>query len=202
MCHKGLENDMKIQGSYRIGTKCTASMKTVTKTMGENDIKIEATFTPHHSGHKLEVGCQILSKNDRNILAAQLQLGVPKEGVLQNICAEFNENNRIRFTTKKDLHNISASYRINCTEAYDQNDAVAVDKLVAMLQADMDHPILFYNTQGELSCNFLQLQKDDFALAIMNSSQMEIFKIYRNSVISIDSTHGTNKYDIQLTSTT
>lgn len=33
----------------------------------------------------------------------------------------------------------------------------------------------------------------------MNDPQEEIFKIYGNDVISIDSTHGANKYDIQLT---
>jgi len=37
-------------------------------------------------------------------------------------------------------------------------------------------------------------------LAIMTDSQQTLFDLYGDDIISIDSTHGTNKYDIQLTS--
>ncbi|XP_055944366.1 uncharacterized protein LOC129975328 [Argiope bruennichi] len=62
------------------------------------------------------------------------------------------------------------------------------------------NPILMYKLPGEGSSEFPDLEKEDFILGFMNEAQEELFKIYGNEVLCIDSTHGTNKYNIQLTS--
>ncbi|GBM05534.1 hypothetical protein AVEN_94808-1 [Araneus ventricosus] len=62
------------------------------------------------------------------------------------------------------------------------------------------NPILLYKLPGEMSAELPDLEKYDFILGFMNEAQEEILKIYGSEVICIDSTHGTNKYNIQLTS--
>ena len=62
-----------------------------------------------------------------------------------------------------------------------------------------NNPILYYKAQGEQDINFTNLKKDDFLLAIMNQLQKELFLTFGSKCVAIDSTHGTNSYDFQLT---
>lgn len=60
--------------------------------------------------------------------------------------------------------------------------------------------IPLYKFPGKAHATLTSLEKDDFVLAFMNEAQQEIFQMYGSDDISIDSAHGTNKYNIQLTS--
>lgn len=57
-------------------------------------------------------------------------------------------------------------------------------------------PVLIYKPQGG---HFANLQHNDFCLVLMTSAQKEMLLKFGNEKICIDSTHGTNPYDFQLT---
>lgn len=59
--------------------------------------------------------------------------------------------------------------------------------------------ILFFKMQDTLSEKYPLLQKEDFILIIMTDAQCEILRKYGRDCICIDSTHGLNAYDFQLT---
>ena len=60
--------------------------------------------------------------------------------------------------------------------------------------------VLFYKKQGESALNSdTKLEKEDFCLIIMNSSQEFMLKNFGQNVIAIDNTHGLNPYDFELT---
>ena len=56
--------------------------------------------------------------------------------------------------------------------------------------------ILLYKKQGQ---DFPRLKADDFCIIFMNKAQQNILKKFGNNVIAIDSTHGLNMYDFELT---
>lgn len=57
-------------------------------------------------------------------------------------------------------------------------------------------PIVFYKPQGS---THERLNKEDFCLVMMNKSQEDMFKQFGSNIIAIDSTHGLNGYDFELT---
>lgn len=55
---------------------------------------------------------------------------------------------------------------------------------------------MYYKKQGE---EHPILDVNDFCLIFMNSSQEHLLKLFGSKIICVDSTHGLNKYDFQLT---
>lgn len=56
--------------------------------------------------------------------------------------------------------------------------------------------VLLFKRQGEES-NILQCE--DFCLIIMNQSQQHMLRTFGSNIIAIDSTHGLNPYNFELT---
>lgn len=115
---------LKVAGSNKIGANCTANIKTVTKNK-EDGVEINVTFQPLHTGHVPEVRRLALSKPEKEVIAAQLQLGVPMDRILKNIGDNFSPNKRVSFLSRKDLHNIAATYGIDCNKVVDPNEYLA-----------------------------------------------------------------------------
>ncbi|XP_050507538.1 uncharacterized protein LOC126885154 [Diabrotica virgifera virgifera] len=67
-----------------------------------------------------------------------------------------------------------------------------------MARFDDCSPVLFYKPQG-ISDTEQPFENVDFVLILMTSAQESLFKQLASSKICIDSTHGTNPYDFQLT---
>jgi len=191
--HGSGKRSMKMAGSNKTSTYCPARIQ-ATEYDGLVDVKYCAT----HIGHSNEPGRLTLNKHEKNIIAGQLLQSVPMSKVLNDISESFSPSKRYSLTSRKDLHNIAASYSINSKEILHQQDALSVDIWVKKM-AD-ENSVLFYKPQGEVSTEYPDLVGDDFVLAIMTVSQQTMLELYGNDVISIDSAHGTNQYDIQLTS--
>ncbi|GFX09624.1 MULE domain-containing protein [Trichonephila clavipes] len=79
---------------------------------------------------------------------------------------------------------------------YHINDAISLDMWVKKVSGP-DSPAIYYKPQGE-SSEDIPLEKDDFLLVLMNSAQSEILQKFGNSIVCMDSTHGTNGYNFLL----
>ena len=75
-------------------------------------------------------------------------------------------------------------------------DAVSVDMWVNEQMNSESHSVVYYKKQGQKDDNF---SENDFCLIIMNKSQEFMLEEYGNNIIAIDSTHGLNGYDFELT---
>ncbi|GFR32135.1 c2H2-type domain-containing protein [Trichonephila clavata] len=71
--------------------------------------------------------------------------------------------------------------------------------MVKKMQSDMKNPVLLYKpVDGEMD-HYSKIDKRDFLLGIMNDTQEKLLELYGKNCIMIDSTHGTNQYNFQLT---
>lgn len=101
--------------------------------------------------------------------------------------------------TRKDVQNIATAYNINlqdgCRHA---DDATSVDMWVTQCLESENNPVIYYKKQGDICAEFNLLEKD-FCLIIMDKVQVELLEKFGEQFIAIDSTHGLNAYDFELT---
>ena len=189
---------MKIQGSRKCNGKCPSKIKA---TINNKTKRVEVCFIETHAGHKNQLKHINIPNEDKKQIASQLKLGIPFNNVLHNVrCSLTDEKlKRVHLVTRNDLINITNSFGLNSFVRRHENDAVSVDSRIKELSEMENNPILYYKAQGEQDINFTNLKEDDFLLAIMNQSQKELFLTFGSKCVAIDSTHGTNSYDFQLT---
>lgn len=191
---KGIRH-IKMKGSYKTGYYCPARIRVEIK-----DSRYYVLYNATHIGHQCESGRLPLTKDEKDSLAGQLLAGVPHQNILCKISSTVSPSKRLASTTAQDLRNISKQYGINMDVVRSSNDALSVESWVKEMKASDENPILLYKAYGEVDVNMPSILAEDFILAFMNDAQEQLFKIYGSEVISIDSTHGTNQYNIQLTS--
>ena len=105
--------------------------------------------------------------------------------------------NRTDLLTNTDLLNIKRDYQINVHDGVrHQDDAMSVEMWIQQCKSDSDNPILFYKRQGNTHENLLE---SDFCLIFMNNYQKDMLTSFGNNIIAIDSTHGLNNYDFEMT---
>lgn len=98
---------------------------------------------------------------------------------------------------KKDIDNIRTSFGISSTDGRrNKSDAISIELWVKEQQQSEHSAVLFYKSQGSLHDNF---EEKDFCLIFMNQSQQNMLEKFGSNIICIDSTHGLNSYDFQLT---
>lgn len=110
----------------------------------------------------------------------------------------FIEDNlsRADLITRKDINNIKSAFHIDIQDGVRHvNDSISVDILIKQCQ-EAGNEVLLYKKQGE---NHAGLRVEDFCLIFMNKVQEQLLKKFGQSVIAIDSTHGLNMYDFELT---
>lgn len=115
-----------------------------------------------------------------------------RDGIGSNI-------NRDDLLTKKDINNIKTCYNIDIREGCrHKEDAVSVSMWVQECKEASFNPVLFFKGQGEelTNCN---LNKEDFCLIFMNSTQISLLKKFGTKILCIDGTHGLNSYNFELT---
>ena len=79
-----------------------------------------------------------------------------------------------------------------------KEDAVSVQLAVKELQHEPFNPVLIYKPQGVKSSEHPALTEDAFVLVLQTEFQMQLYQAYAESVLCIDSTHGTNAYNFKL----
>lgn len=98
----------------------------------------------------------------------------------------------------KTLDNIKRTFHLN-GERRDQEDATSVHLWVEEMRSEEESCVLYYKPQGIADPKYKNLKDEDFMLLIMNQAQGDILKKFGQEVICLDSTHGTNKYNFELT---
>ena len=79
-----------------------------------------------------------------------------------------------------------------------EDDATSVTLLVSELREESFDPVLFFKPQGSKSPDHPSLPEESFILAIQTKFQLELYKQHANTILCIDSTHGTNQYRFKL----
>lgn len=199
-CHRsgtsrkaGLGN--RLRGpSVKIGSTCPASLTVTKNTEG----KLSVVFYPTHTGHSCSLGSLRLTLADRAMVADLIASGLPECAILKKIRDSVHENHfqRVHMLEMGDIYNIKRQYKLDKSRLH-ENDAVSVDLWVQQQQLlGVDSSVIFYKPQGALHEN---LSPSDFLIVLMTPFQLEMAKKFINYKALIDSTHGTNKYDFQLT---
>lgn len=188
---------LKTQGTNKINGICPAVMILQVSESG----KCTCKFIKTHIGHNSDLGHIYLSPLERKMCAEKIALKVPFNVILDQVRDSVSDSElyRLHLLTRKDLCNIEKSYNL-CSEAVrHQNDATSVQAWVNEMNQEGHMCVLFYKPQDKVLEEHHELKKDDFILIIMNQAQCEILKKFGSDCICLDSTHGMNSYDFQLT---
>ncbi|GFW12405.1 uncharacterized protein TNCV_816581 [Trichonephila clavipes] len=180
----------KLRGSIKYGKTCPAFMTSIREQQQEA-IKITVEYQSVHAGHEMEVGKLNLHGDDRRNLAALLKAGVPSTKITEDIQNKCLPTERLGLLTKKDLHNVSHSFKLDKTVLHSE-DSISVDLQVKKMQRGSYNPILVYKPVVSALINNPLIKKQDFILSIMTEAQLELLEIYGKNIIMMDSTHGTN----------
>jgi hypothetical protein len=124
---------IKTKGSIKIGRYCPAK---ITAQINVNQ-KVDVEYLNTHIGHEQNLRHLKLTKHDRDNLANKIKLKIPFRHILEDIREPTNVDEcrkvtRRHLVTKKDLHNIKKSYKLDDTK-FHQDDAVSVDAWVEKL---------------------------------------------------------------------
>lgn len=164
---------------------------------------VNVTYYSEHFGHSCDVAHQQLTRDERTQVAGLLAMGVPYDDVLHRmqLSGDNSSVSRLHFLTKHDLNNITRDFNLSKGITHCTNDADSVAAWVALNQRNGEQSLVRYiKFQGE-SDEEHGLSADDFMLVIMSEAQIAgLQQLYHpKKEVAMDSTHGTNAYDYQLT---
>ncbi|GFQ91030.1 c2H2-type domain-containing protein [Trichonephila clavata] len=104
---------------------------------------------------------------------------------------------RIHLTTRQNIKNIKRSFGL--TNQRHADDATSVRLMLEeMTELGTDNSILGCKFQGCLSSEYEGLNNEDFLLAIQHPLKKEMLKKFGKEIVCVDSTHGTNSYNVKL----
>ncbi|KAJ8984196.1 hypothetical protein NQ317_011105 [Molorchus minor] len=117
---------IKLQGTNKTGY-CPAKMNVNISPGG----RVNVRFIDVHSGHTFDLGRMCISKADRAAIAEKIALKIPFQQILDDMGDSVinNKLHRIHLTTRKDLWNIAASYKLNSEPVLHKNDFLCVGRL-------------------------------------------------------------------------
>ena len=104
------ERLQKVQGTKKIGGRCPAF---ITARVSRLNSRTLVTFSTDHVGHDKELKHLAISQDERERIAADLALSIPKDRILQDVRGTVDkELSIVHIITKKDLQNIEASFNL------------------------------------------------------------------------------------------
>lgn len=191
---KGLRH-LKTQGTSKINGFCPAEIKATVLKNGECKVVWNTT----HVGHDQDLGHITLTFDERLQIASKIAAKIPFSVILDDVRDSVSncELARLHLLTRHDLYNIECSFNLNSQAVRHRNDAVSVEAWIT--EVDNSGCVLFYKGQNQISEKYPYLKKEDFVLIILTDGQLELLRKYGTDCICIDSTHGVNAYDFQLT---
>ncbi|GFS56095.1 hypothetical protein TNCV_1650371 [Trichonephila clavipes] len=117
----------------------------------------------------MEGGKLNLHQDDRRDLAALMKAGVPSTKIIEGIQKKCLSTERLGLLTKKGLHNLSQSFKLDETVLHTE-DAISVDLQIKKMQRDSYDPILVYKPFGSALANNPLIKKQDFIICIMTEA--------------------------------
>ena len=161
-------------------------------------------YHARHQGHVTEVAHLQIRRNEREKIAGMLSLGISFEDVLDSvqwIRVPAGQLTAMNLVTRKYLQNIAVSFGISRGERLHKDDAESVAAWVEKIRSGplQQNLVRYVKYQGE-ECQ-LGIGRDDFMLVIMSDIQVTWVKKFGGAMkeLALDSTHGTNEYNFQLT---
>ena len=176
--------------------RCTAHMKVVNDTdTGE----VIVHYCSTHYNHKISMGHLRIQEATHLKIAAQLQEGVTRQRIMDNIRDSVTFGiTREHLVTKQDIHNIKNQYNIEGVMRH-INALTSVCAWVKKFETLPYNPIIIFKPQGEIQSDQMDnIGKRDFLLGIHTKFQRDMMVKYGPSCVCMDSTHGTNMYDFVL----
>ena len=162
---------------------------------------VHVSYYAEHKGHTNDVAHQQLTSDQRTQIAGMLSMGIPFEDVLERVQLSGDNSavSRLHFLSRQDLQNITRDYGLARGIMQHANDAESVAAWVANQQTG-DPMVRYVKFPGEEDKE-RGLSGQDFMLIIMSAAQIAgLNQLYRPMCeVALDSTHGTNAYDYQLT---
>lgn len=156
-------------------------------------------YCTHHSSHEVQSQFLRVSDNTKEMIEDKLRNGVSHKNILDSIRKECDVGfNSSKYCSKKTIDNMIAKLGIGKEYILDKSDALSVNSLV---QKNSESYFL-YKPMGVVDANYPDAAAEDFMLGFMCKEQQEVLVECMDSPISvvcIDSTHGTNAYQIKLT---
>ncbi|CAG9761475.1 unnamed protein product [Ceutorhynchus assimilis] len=181
------KRSLKKRGSIKINGYCPARIIKQLQTDGSCTVQ----FISAHVGHETEVHCLHLSTMEREEIAKKINMNIPYSKILDEIrdSSESESNlQRIHFLTRKDLHNIEASYKIHSQSQLFRKHCISdFNQWSAEMQNEGDC-VLFYKPLGTFLDDHENLNSNDVVLILMSASQLDIFKKYGNNCVCIEAT--------------
>ncbi|GFY55218.1 MULE domain-containing protein [Trichonephila inaurata madagascariensis] len=177
-------NNLKSQGSAKIGISCPAVIKVRQST--EN---VVVQYFPKHQNHEIQLEHLRLSESDRTAIAGRLKEGISEKIFLQDIREEITvDSGRKMLIEKKDIHNIKRYFNVQFSQK-EMITKYGKDKICT----DGTHGISSYDF------NLYSILVDDEhkngipeAFCFSNRSSEDVFKIYfsaiKNTVGKIETT--------------
>ncbi|XP_072377992.1 uncharacterized protein [Diabrotica undecimpunctata] len=189
------KRQLKSQGSCKLEKSCVSQI--ILKRNEESD-ECFITYYKSHYLHGEDIQHLQITKEDKDIIASKLILGVPAKAILTSTRDMiYKDLKRVDLLTNKDINNIKMSYKVSVKDGYfHHDDATSVDIWVAECKKNENNPVIFYKPQGQECIGF---ENDDFCLIIMNDVQRKTLLDFGNTLVTIDGTHGLNSYDFELT---
>jgi hypothetical protein len=199
---------LKMQGSQKIQRTCPAHV--VVRSCVGSDIKVKYIGKHLCHSNRYEQLCHVsLSLSNRKQLAGRLAQQVPFHSILQELRSSMDGRlTRLHMVTRKDLQNVMHSYHLNLTERFHENDYTSVDGIIQGLKLQQNSSVLLYKRQGDETfdvgnpeVDMSPCEKQDFLLGLMDDAQCKMLQQFGTgemSVVSADSTHGTNGYGFLL----
>ncbi|KAK3909793.1 Zinc finger transcription factor family protein 17, partial [Frankliniella fusca] len=187
--------------SCKINAVCPTRMEVLLK----DDGTISMTWHQNHLGHEFDVGFMRLTAAEREMIGRRLKNHEDPDSILDDIRDSLtrpSDFKRIHLLEKRDLWNILRKVDFKNKHAH-PNDYLSVQALVESLKKRGDkNPVLFFKPQHkpcECSDPLCCLTDSDFMILISTPYQREELSLFTDEKVLIDSTHGTNAYDFQLT---
>ncbi|XP_028137903.2 uncharacterized protein LOC114332316 [Diabrotica virgifera virgifera] len=153
-----------------------------------------------HYGHETDMKHMRLSKIKRESVASKLIAGVSVSHILNstrdNIGCAFKRDHLL---TRMDINNVMRSYNIGLKNGCrHKQDAVSVELWVQEISGTENNPVKFHKRQNS-ECTAYNLENNDICLILMSPVQAELLKKFGQNLICVDSTHGLNAYDFEMT---
>ncbi|KAH6935541.1 hypothetical protein HPB50_006758 [Hyalomma asiaticum] len=119
-------------------------------TTTESDTCVYVTYQSKHRGHNFELRHVLLSKTERNAIAAKLRQGVSLDAVLDGVRENLDGTfQRLNLLTRQDVYSMMRYNSINHHERLHTNDCAIVQLWVERMRSEADNPVLFFKHQGQ-----------------------------------------------------
>ena len=130
-------------------------------------------------------------------------MGIPFADVIDKLqlSSDNSSVSRIHLLRTQDLRNICRDFNIHAGARLCANDADSVAAWVELQRADGDSCMVRYVKFQGVHDETRSLSANDFMLVIISEAQIAgVQNVYKPGCeVAMDSTHGTNAYDFQLT---